>query len=149
MIILVGATCFTGVFMGIGGGKVLSSLILGLGLGKWGTFAAMMIVIVVLGAFIDWIGIVYLTFPIFLPIALELGFDPLWFVVVVAVCLQTSFLSPPFGYALFYMKGIAGEELRTADIYMSILPFLGLIGVGIIILMIFPQLITIPAGLIR
>jgi tripartite ATP-independent transporter DctM subunit len=149
MIILVGATCFTGVFMGIGGGKVLSSLILGLGLGKWGTFAAMMIVIVVLGAFIDWIGIVYLTFPIFLPIALELGFDPLWFVVVVAVCLQTSFLSPPFGYALFYMKGIAGEELTTADIYMSILPFLGLIGVGIIILMIFPQLITVPAGLIR
>jgi tripartite ATP-independent transporter DctM subunit len=149
MIILVGATCFTGVFMGIGGGKVLSSLILGLGLGKWGTFAAMMIVIVVLGAFIDWIGIVYLTFPIFLPIALELGFDPLWFVVVVAVCLQTSFLSPPFGYALFYMKGIAGEELTTADIYISILPFLGLIAVGIIILMIFPQLITIPAGLIR
>lgn len=149
MIILVGATCFTGVFMGIGGGKVLSSLILGLGLGKWGTFAAMMIVIVVLGAFIDWIGIVYLTFPIFLPIALELGFDPLWFVVVVAVCLQTSFLSPPFGYALFYMKGIAGEELTTADIYISVLPFLGLIAVGIIILMIFPQLITIPAGLIR
>jgi tripartite ATP-independent transporter DctM subunit len=149
MIILVGATCFTGVFMGIGGGKVLSSLILGLGLGKWGTFAAMMIVIVVLGAFIDWIGIVYLTFPIFLPIALELGFDPLWFVVVVAVCLQTSFLSPPFGYALFYMKGIAGEELTTADIYISILPFLGLIAVGIIILMIFPQLITIPAGFIR
>ena len=149
MIILVGATCFTGVFMGIGGGKVLSSLILGLGLGKWGTFAAMMVVIVILGAFIDWIGIVYITFPIFLPIAVELGFDPLWFVVVVAVCLQTSFLSPPFGYALFYMKGVAGEELSTADIYQSIAPFLVLIAIGIIILVVFPQLITVPAGLIR
>ena len=149
MIILVGATCFTGVFMGIGGGKVLSSLILGLGLGKWGTFAAMMVVIVILGAFIDWIGIVYITFPIFLPIAVELGFDPLWFVVVVAVCLQTSFLSPPFGYALFYMKGVAGEELTTADIYQSIAPFLVLIAIGIIILVLFPQLITVPAGLIR
>ena len=149
MIILVGATCFTGVFMGIGGGKVLSSLILGLGLGKWGTFAAMMVVIVILGAFIDWIGIVYITFPIFLPIAVELGFDPLWFVVVVAVCLQTSFLSPPFGYALFYMKGVAGEELSTADIYQSIAPFLVLIAIGIIILVLFPQLITVPAGLIR
>ncbi len=149
MIILVGATCFTGVFMGIGGGKVLSSLILGLGLGKWGTFATMMVVIVILGAFIDWIGIVYITFPIFLPIAVELGFDPLWFVVVVAVCLQTSFLSPPFGYALFYMKGVAGEELSTADIYQSIAPFLVLIAIGIIILVLFPQLITVPAGLIR
>lgn len=149
MIILVGATCFTGVFMGIGGSKVLSSMILGLGWGKWGTFAAMMVVIVVLGAFIDWIGIVYLTFPVFLPIAVELGFDPLWFVVITAVCLQTSFLSPPFGYALFYMKGIAEEDLSTGDIYLSILPFLALIAIGIIILMVFPGLITVPAGFIK
>jgi tripartite ATP-independent transporter DctM subunit len=149
MIVLVGATCFTGVFMGIGGGKVLSSLILGLGLGKWGTFAAMMLVIIVLGAFIDWIGIVYLTFPIFLPIAAQIGFDPLWFVVIVAVCLQTSFLSPPFGYALFYMKGIAGAELTTADIYLSILPFMALIVIGIIVLVVFPQLITVPASFIN
>jgi tripartite ATP-independent transporter DctM subunit len=149
MIILVGATCFTGVFMGIGGGKVLSSLIFGLGFGKWGTFVAMMLVIVILGAFIDWIGIVYLTFPIFLPVAVEIGLDPLWFVVMVAVCLQTSFLSPPFGYALFYMKGIAGEAISTADIYLSILPFMIIIAVGIFVLILFPQLITIPAGLIR
>lgn len=149
MLILVGATCFTGVFMGIGGGKVLSELILGLGFGKWGTFTAMLAIIIVLGAFIDWIGIVYITFPIFLPIAIGLGFDPIWFVVVVAVCLQTSFLSPPFGYALFYMKGIAGAELTTVDIYRSIVPFLFLIILCIAILMVFPQLITVPAGMIR
>lgn len=149
MLILVGATCFTGVFMGIGGGKVLSEFILGLGFGKWGTFWAMLCIIIVLGAFIDWIGIVYITFPIFLPIAIGLGFDPIWFVVVVAVCLQTSFLSPPFGYALFYMKGIAGSELTTVDIYRSIAPFLILIILCIAILMVFPQLITVPAGIIR
>jgi tripartite ATP-independent transporter DctM subunit len=149
MLILVGATCFTGVFMGIGGGQVLSGFIIGMGLGKWGTFTAMLAIIIVLGAFIDWIGIVYITFPIFLPIAIGLGFDPIWFVVVVAVCLQTSFLSPPFGYALFYMKSIGGATLTTGDIYRSIVPFLILIIICIAVLMIFPQLITIPAGIIR
>jgi len=149
MIILVGATCFTGVFMGIGGGRVLSSLILGMGLGKWGTYAAMMFVVFTLGIFIDWIGIVYITFPIFLPIAVELGFDPLWFVVCIAVILQTSFLTPPFGYALFYMKGIAGEELTTMDIYRSIVPFVLIIAIGLIICIQFPDLILGPAGLIK
>ena len=149
MIILVGATCFTGVFMGIGGGRVLSSLILGVGLGKWGTFAAMMFVVFILGIFIDWIGIVYITFPIFLPIAVELGFDPLWFVVCIAVCLQTSFLTPPFGYALFYMKGIAGDELTTMDIYRSIMPFLLIILFGLFLCVRFPSLILGPAALIK
>ncbi len=149
MIILVGATCFTGVFMGIGGGKVLSSFIMGMGLGKWGVFAAMMFVVFLLGIFIDWIGIVYITFPIFLPIATELGFDPLWFVVCIAVCLQTSFLTPPFGYALFYMKGIAGDKLTTYDIYHSIMPYLVIILFGLLICILFPNLILGPAGLIN
>lgn len=149
MIILVGATCFTGVFMGIGGGKVLSSFIMGMGLGKWGVFVAMMFVVFILGIFIDWIGIVYITFPIFLPIATELGFDPLWFVVCIAVCLQTSFLTPPFGYALFYMKGIAEDTLTTADIYQSIMPYLLIILFGLFICIKFPGLILGPANLIN
>lgn len=149
MIILVGATCFTGVFMGIGGGKALSSLILGVGLGKWGTFAAMMLVVFVLGIFIDWIGIVYITFPVFLPISVELGFDPLWFVVCIAIILQTSFLTPPFGYALFYMKGIAGEELSTMQIYHSIVPFVFMVLIGLFLCIQFPQLILGPAALIK
>lgn len=94
MIVLVGATCFTGIFMGMGVGKVLTSFILGLGLGKWGTFLLMNLIVLILGSLIDWIGIVYITFPIFLPIATQLGFDPLWFVIVLAVNLQTSFLTP-------------------------------------------------------
>jgi len=149
MIILVGATCFTGVFMGIGGGKALSSLILGVGLGKWGTFAAMMLVVFVLGIFIDWIGIVYITFPVFLPISVELGFDPLWFVVCIAIILQTSFLTPPFGYALFYMKGIGGEELSTMEIYRSVVPFVFMVLIGLFVCIQFPQLILGPAALIK
>jgi tripartite ATP-independent transporter DctM subunit len=149
MMILVGATCFTGVFMGSGGGNAVASLILGLGLGKWGTFFIMHIVIFVLGMFLDWIGIVYLTFPIFIPIAVELGFDPLWFVVVSALNLQTSFLTPPFGYALFFMKGIASKDLTTAQIYRSVLPFVAIIALGILLFILFPGIITAPAELIQ
>ena len=94
-----------GVFLGLGGGDVVQDFILGVGLGRWMTFAIMMLICFVLGMFIDWIGIVMITFPIFLPIAKQLGFDPIWFVVTMAVMLQDSFLTPPFGYALFYLKG--------------------------------------------
>jgi tripartite ATP-independent transporter DctM subunit len=149
MIILVGATCFTGVFMGMGGGKVLTSFILGLGLGKWGTFFLMNFIVFILGSLIDWIGIVYITFPIFLPIAEQLGFDLVWFVVILAVNLQTSFLTPPFGYALFYMKGIASKELTTAGIYQSIVPFLILQLIGLLICTLFPDLILVPASWIK
>lgn len=149
LIILVGATCFTGVFMGIGGGKVLTNFILGLGLGKWGTFFLMNFMVLILGSLIDWIGIVYITFPIFLPIAEKLGFDQLWFVVILAVNLQASFLTPPFGYALFYMKGIASKSLTTAGIYQSIVPFLILQVIGLVICILFPGLILVPASWIK
>jgi tripartite ATP-independent transporter DctM subunit len=144
MVILVGATCFTGVFMGTGGGKVVSSFIMGLGLGKWGTFAAMMFVVFLLGMFVDWIGIIYIVFPIFLPIASQLGFDPLWFVVTIAVCLQSSFLTPPFGYALFFMKGIAADDLTTAEIYRSVVPFVIMIAIALGLCFAFPNLILTP-----
>lgn len=148
MMILIGATCFTGVFMGTGGGSGVSTFIMGLGLGKWGTLAAMHFVIFILGMFIDWIGIVYLTFPIFLPIAQELGFDLLWFVVLAAVNLQSSFLTPPFGYALFFMKGLAAKDLTTAQIYRSVVPFIIIILIGVFLCVVFPDIITMPAGLI-
>ena len=148
--ILVGATCFTGVFMMFEGGDVVRNLILGLGLGKWGTFIIMMLCCFILGMFIDWIGIVMITFPIFLPIAAELGFDKLWFVVIVAVMLQDSFLTPPFGYALFYLKGVAPPEVKTTDIYWGAFPFWRLMEVGLIICVIWPETITwLPTVLIK
>jgi len=101
-----------------------------------------------LGMFLDWIGIVYLTFPTFIPIAAQLGFDPLWFVVMIAVNLQASFLTPPFGYALFFMKGIAAKDLTTAQIYRSVVPFVVLIILGIALCVIFPELVTAPASMV-
>jgi tripartite ATP-independent transporter DctM subunit len=150
LIVLVGATCFTGVFLGLGGGDVVRDLILGIGFGKWGTFIFMMVILFVLGMFIDWIGIVMIVFPIFLPIADQLGFDRLWFVVTMALMLQDSFLTPPFGYALFYLKGVAPPEVKTKDIYMGSLPFWEIMEVSIIIVVLFPQIITwLPSVLVE
>jgi len=142
IIILVGAACFSSVFMGSGGGDVVRDLILGTGLGKWGTFIIMMIIMFILGMFIDWIGIIMITFPIFLPIAAELGFDKLWFVVAIAVMLQDSFLTPPFGYALFYLKGVSPPEVTMGDIIWGAFPFWRLMEVGLIIVIIWPQTVT-------
>lgn len=150
IIILVGATCFTGVFLGMGGGDVVKDFILGLGFGKWMTFVVMMVICFVLGMFIDWIGIVMITFPIFLPIAKQLGFDPIWFVVTIAVMLQDSFLTPPFGYALFYLRGVAPPEVRTSDIYWGAFPFWRLMELGLLIVVLFPKTITwLPSVIVR
>jgi tripartite ATP-independent transporter DctM subunit len=150
LVIFLGATCFTGVFLGLGGGDVVQGVMLGIGLGKWGTFILMMVICFFLGMFIDWIGIVMITFPIFLPIAEGLGFDMVWFVIAIAVMLQDSFLTPPFGYALFYLKGIAPPEISTGDIYWGTFPFWRLMELGLIIVVIFPETITwLPSVLIK
>ena len=142
IIILVGAACFSSIFMGSGGGEVVKDFIFGIGFGKWGTFIIMMIILFFLGMFIDWIGIIMITFPIFLPIARDLGFDKTWFVVTMAVMLQDSFLTPPFGYALFYLKGVAPPEVKTSDIYWGAFPFWRLMELGLIIVVVWPSTIT-------
>ena len=105
--VLVGVSCFSSVFLGSGGGDVVKGIILGRGFGKWGTFIIMMVILFFLGMCIDWIGIILICFPLFLPIAADLGFDRIWFIVIMAVMLQDSFLTPPFGYALSYLKEVA------------------------------------------
>ena len=113
-------------------------------------FGIMMFIVFLLGFMIDWIAIVYITFPIFLPIAKELGFDLTWFIIVLAVNLQTSFLSPPFGYALFYMQATAPPGITLMDIYKSVVAFIiiQLISLGVCIS--FPSLVTyLPSILIR
>ena len=148
IIILVGAACFSSIFMGSGGGEVVKNFIFGIGFGKWGTFVVMMIILFFLGMFIDWIGIIMITFPIFLPIARELGFDKVWFVVTMAVMLQDSFLTPPFGYALFYLRGVAPPEVTTVDIYWGAFPFWRLMEVGLVIVVVWPATITWLAGVL-
>lgn len=141
VIIIVGATCFTGVFLGLGGGRALVDAMLGLGLGKWGTYILIMAIYVVLGCFIDWIGIIMITFPIFLPLAQSLGFDALWFVAMLAINLQISFLTPPFGYALFYLAGIGLDGVRLPNIYWGVAPFLIMQIIGVILCTIFPDIV--------
>lgn len=141
MLILVGASCFTGTFMCLGGGEVVATILLALP-GKWAILAVMMVIIFLLGMFIDWLGILLLVIPIFMPIAIELGYDPLWFILVVAVNLQMAFLTPPFGYALFFMKGTAPPGVTMMHIYRGIIPFVALQIVGLVIVILFPPIIT-------
>ena len=150
LVILLGATCFTAVFLGCGGGDAVAALMLGTGLGRWGIFAIMMLIIFILGMFIDWLPIIMITFPVFLPIADTLGFDKLWFVTIIAVILQAGFLTPPFGMALFYLKGIAPPEITIEDIYRGAIPFVGLILVALVLCVVFPQLaLWLPEKMIR
>lgn len=146
------ATCFTSIFLGLGGGDLVRSVLYMFGEARWAVFSVMMIIVLILGMFIDWIGITYLVFPIFLPVATELGFDPLWFVIMIAVNLQASFLSPPFGYVLFYLKSISqdylGGAMTMGDIYRGAIPFIILILIGIGIVCAFPQLALFLPSLI-
>ena len=143
MTIIIGASIFTSVFLGLGGGDVVTAAIWKFSsLGKWGMVGIMMFIVFLMGFLIDWIAIVYITFPIFLPIAAELGFDPIWFIIMVAVNLQVSFLTPPFGYALFYMKTTVPPEIKLIDIYRAIVPFVLLQLLSLAILWVFPQFAT-------
>ncbi|MCL2001159.1 MAG: TRAP transporter large permease subunit [Planctomycetes bacterium] len=141
MAIMVGAAAFTSMFLGLGGDETVKAFIDGMGVGKWGVFALMMIITFILGCFLDWIGIVMIVIPIFMPLLRETDFDMLWIIAVLATMLQTCFLTPPFGYALFYLKGIAPKEMTTKDIYLGIVPFVVIILVVVVIISVFPQLV--------
>jgi len=142
LFVIVGATAFTGVFVAIGGTRIVSGYLDGLGLGPWGVFFLMMLIVFILGMFLDWLGIVLICLPIFLPIATANGFEPLWFVMMTAIVLQTSFLTPPFGYALFYLEGVAPPGVTLGHIYRGVIPFIILIIIGSGLCIIFPQIIT-------
>ena len=140
--ILIGATTFTAVFITQGGGKAMVDGIMGLGLSPMGTYWMMMVIYIILGCFIDWIGIIMITFPIFLPIAKALGFDTLWFTAMLAINLQMSFLTPPFGYALFYLSGMGLEGVKIDHIYRGVVPFLILQFIGILICTYWPGVVV-------
>ncbi|EKE44890.1 hypothetical protein OCGS_0925 [Oceaniovalibus guishaninsula JLT2003] len=143
LFIVVGATAFTGVFNITGGLRATQEVIRALDMAPWLLIATMLFIVFVLGAFLDWTGIVLLSFPIFLPIVQEMeGINLLWFVVLMAVVLQTSFLTPPFGYALFYLRAIAPPQMRTTQIIVGVMPFIGLIVLMCIAVALFPSLVT-------
>jgi len=142
MLLFIGGKMFSVVFLSMGGGDVVADLLLGMDVNEYVVLAIMMLVVFIMGMFIDWAAILLVVVPIFTPIASDLGFNPLWFAMLVCVNLQTSFLTPPFGYALFYFKGVAPPEYTMGDIYRGIIPFVVIQVIGLALLMVFPQIIT-------
>jgi len=141
LIIIVGAAAFTSMFLALNGDTLIQNLVQSMGLSKWGVFIAMMVIAFVLGMFIDWIGIIMIILPIFLPLIQLYDFDVLWLMTVLAVLLQTSFLTPPFGFALFYLKGIVPPEIKMSDIYRGIVPFVIIMVIVTAIITIFPEIV--------
>jgi len=141
-IILVGANCFGLVFRGLNGDHLIQDFLKGLPLGPYGVLAVVMFVIFILGFFIDFFEICFIHVPILTPVLVQhFGFDPMWLGVVIGVNLQTSFLTPPFGFALFYLRGVAPPEIKTTDIYRGVIPFVALQLIGLSITIAFPQIV--------
>jgi len=139
ILIAMSASLFTGAFLGSGCGFVVADFLLGLGLGKWGIFIITLVIITILGMFIDWIGVLYILVPIFGPILISLGFDPLWTGLVICIALQLSFLTPPFAYAIFYLRGLK-IGLEIGDLYRGVIPFVILQAIGTALCIAFPQI---------
>jgi tripartite ATP-independent transporter DctM subunit len=135
------STCFVGVYAMGGGHEVAGSLVEMLPGGKWGALLFVQLVYVLLGMFIDWIGICLLVVPIFSPLLAGMGFDPVWLGVLFMINMQLSFLSPPFGYSLFFVKGVSPPEVRMQDIWRGALPFLGIQFAALALCIGFPEIV--------
>jgi TRAP-type mannitol/chloroaromatic compound transport system permease large subunit len=146
--IVISATCFAYVFRALGGDGIAEELIKSAGLGTWGLTILIMALVFGLGFFLDWIEITLIVLPIFGPMIANMDFagwvpkeDVLvWFTIILAVNLQTSFLTPPFGFALFYMKGLAPPEVKIQSIYRGIVPFVIMQLICLILVVLFPKL---------
>jgi tripartite ATP-independent transporter DctM subunit len=145
--IIIAATCFAYVYRSLGGDDVVEHLISSAGLGSWGLLFLIMGIVFFLGFFLDWIEITLIVLPVFAPLVAGLDFGDhiakehviLWFIILMAVNLQTSFLTPPFGFALFYLKGIAPREIKIQSIYKGIIPFVILQLVALVTVMLYPK----------
>ncbi|MGH8866058.1 MAG: TRAP transporter large permease subunit, partial [Burkholderiales bacterium] len=140
-LILLGASLFSLVFRGLGGDDLVHELLTGLPGGKHGALAFVMLTMFLLGFVIDFIEITFVVVPIVGPVLLALGVDPIWLGVLMGVNLQTSFLTPPFGFTLFYMKGTVPRSVTMAHIYRGIIPFVALQVIGLILVIVFPQIV--------
>jgi len=140
--ILIGAIAFGLVFRGMGGDTLVRDMMTNIPGGVWGFMFVSMLLIFFLGFFLDFLQICFIVVPIIAPIASLLGIDLLWLAVLIALNLQTSFLTPPFGFSLFYLKAVAPPEIRIQDIYRGIIPFVTIQILTLILLMLFPILVT-------
>ncbi len=140
--ILIGASIFSLVFRGYGGDDLVAALFADMPGGQWTAIGIVMLAIFLLGFILDFIEITYVVVPIVGPVLLSMGVDPVWLGVMIAVNLQTSFLTPPFGFALFYLRGVAPQTLTTSDIYRGVIPFIGLQLLLLALLVAVPRMAT-------
>ena len=141
-LILIFAQPFGLAFRGLGGERLVQDAFAAVPGGLNGQIAFLMLLLFVLGFFLEWIEISYIALPLFLPIFHAAGADMAWISILVAVNLQTSFLTPPFGWALFFLKGVAPPSVKTSDIYRGVIPFIGLQLLALALVFFFPQLAT-------
>lgn len=148
--IIIFAGVFVSVFMRLGGGRVVEQSLSSLPFDEWGMFITMMLVVFVLGLIMDWIASILIIIPIFTPLAAMLGFDPIWFATMVCIMYQTSFLTPPFAYSIFYLKGVAPPEVSTSDIMRGVWPFVGIQVLTLIICALFPEIVLwLPSQMLQ
>ena len=140
--IFLGATAFSLVLRGLGGDELIEEALHSLPFGPTGIIISILFIAFLLGFFLDWIEITLIVLPLVAPVVTGLGFDLVWFTVMFAVCLQTSFLTPPVGFALFYFKGVAPPEITIGDIYKGVIPFILLQLAGLTLVFIWPALVT-------
>ncbi|MCB1044623.1 MAG: TRAP transporter large permease subunit [Acidobacteria bacterium] len=143
MFLLIGSTAFALVFRGLFGDIWIQDILTNLPGGKIGLLVVANLVIFLLGFFIDFFEIAFIILPLLAPAARALGIDMVWFGVMIGMNLQTSFLTPPFGFALFYLRGVAPAEVKTTDIYKGAVPFIAIQAIGLWVIILFPELVTV------
>ncbi len=141
MWIFMGAMTFGQIYDALGAKEIILAVTHGLHLGPWGVLIMIQLTFFVLGMFMDDTAILFITMPIYIPIIITLGFDPTWFGVLYIINMQMAYLTPPFGYCLMLMKGVAPPEISMGDIYRSVVPFVAIQGVALALIMIFPELV--------
>ena len=140
--ILIGATAYSLVLRGLGGDELIERTLLGLPFGPMGIIAMILLTTFIMGFFLDWIELTLIILPLVAPVVASLGFDPIWFTVLFGVCLQTSFLTPPVGFAIFYLKGVAPTDIKATTIYKGVVPFIALQLIGLLLIFFFDEIVT-------
>ena len=139
--IIIGASAFSTLYTALGASGLIRDMVLGWEFNRYVILAIMMLILLIMGMFIETVGIIMITVPVFLPIAKSLGFDPVWFGILFIINMEIGFITPPFGYNLFYLKGIAPKGVTMMDIYKSVIPFVGVMLIGMALFVLMPQII--------
>ena len=140
--IIIAASMLSLVFRGFEGDEMVAHLLSNIPGDKWGALIAVMVVVFLLGFILEFVEILFIVIPLVGPVILGMDFNPIWFAIMIAINLQTSFLTPPFGFALFYFRSVAPKSITTIDIYKSVIPFVIIQIIAMGILVAFPELVT-------